>query len=166
MSTCIHFSHVVTSAHFHVHRFIASLRGHISAVYQISWSADSRLLCSGSSDSTLKVGVTDHTLATSIALHRCRYGTSRPRNCSWIYLVTLTRSVCHDVFTSLYNFVFVSRSSLLTGVQMVTESGAVEETESSKCQLSACNMSCIVILLSSFYQMEKIVHYLSNVLLL
>ena len=36
-------------------RYLASLRGHVSAVYQIAWSADSRLLCSGSSDSTLKV---------------------------------------------------------------------------------------------------------------
>ncbi|XP_065892130.1 notchless protein homolog 1-like isoform X5 [Dysidea avara] len=36
-------------------QYITSLRGHVSAVYQISWSADSRLLCSGSSDSTLKV---------------------------------------------------------------------------------------------------------------
>ena len=35
-------------------RYLASLRGHVSAVYQIAWSADSRLLCSGSSDSTLK----------------------------------------------------------------------------------------------------------------
>ena len=36
-------------------RFLATLRGHVSRVYQIAWSADSRLLCSGSSDSTLKV---------------------------------------------------------------------------------------------------------------
>lgn len=36
-------------------RYLASLRGHVSAVYQIAWSADSRLLVSGSSDSTLKV---------------------------------------------------------------------------------------------------------------
>ena len=54
-------------------RFLASLRGHVSAVYQVRnpsgtvleevnslsplqivWSSDSRLLCSGSSDSTLK----------------------------------------------------------------------------------------------------------------
>lgn len=32
-----------------------SLRGHVAAVYQVAWSADSRLLVSGSSDSTLKV---------------------------------------------------------------------------------------------------------------
>lgn len=31
-------------------------RGHVNAVYQIAWSADSRLLVSGSADSTLKVG--------------------------------------------------------------------------------------------------------------
>lgn len=36
-------------------RYLASLRGHVSAVYQVAWSADSRLLVSGSSDSTLKV---------------------------------------------------------------------------------------------------------------
>ena len=36
-------------------RYLASLRGPVAAVYQIAWSADSRLLVSGSSDSTLKV---------------------------------------------------------------------------------------------------------------
>ena len=36
-------------------KFIGVLRGHVSSVYQIAWSADSRLLVSGSSDSTLKV---------------------------------------------------------------------------------------------------------------
>ncbi|CAD7676257.1 unnamed protein product [Nyctereutes procyonoides] len=35
--------------------YLASLCGHVAAVYQIAWSADSRLLVSGSSDSTLKV---------------------------------------------------------------------------------------------------------------
>ena len=40
---------------YDIFRFIASLRGHVNAVYQISWSSDSRLLTSGSSDSTLKV---------------------------------------------------------------------------------------------------------------
>ena len=29
--------------------------GHVQRVYQVAWSADSRLLCSGSADSTLKV---------------------------------------------------------------------------------------------------------------
>lgn len=37
------------------HRYLMSLRGHVASVYQIAWSADSRLLVSGSSDSTLKV---------------------------------------------------------------------------------------------------------------
>ena len=32
-----------------------SFRGHVNAVYQVAWSADSRLLVSGSADSTLKV---------------------------------------------------------------------------------------------------------------
>ena len=45
----------VSLAHVVRHRFLTTLRGHISAVYQIAWSSDSRLLCSGSSDSTLKV---------------------------------------------------------------------------------------------------------------
>ena len=35
--------------------FIGTLRGHVGPVYQISWSSDSRLLVSGSKDSTLKV---------------------------------------------------------------------------------------------------------------
>ena len=35
--------------------FLASLRGHVQRVYQIAWSADSRLLCSSSADSTLKL---------------------------------------------------------------------------------------------------------------
>ena len=36
-------------------RYLQSLRGHVAAVYQVAWSSDSRLLVSGSSDSTLKV---------------------------------------------------------------------------------------------------------------
>ena len=36
-------------------RFLTTFRGHVNRVYQVAWSADSRLLCSGSSDSTLKV---------------------------------------------------------------------------------------------------------------
>lgn len=36
-------------------RFISTLRGHVGAVYQVCWSADSRMIVSGSSDSTLKV---------------------------------------------------------------------------------------------------------------
>ena len=38
-----------------IFRFLATLRGHVQRVYQVAWSADSRLLCSGSADSTLKV---------------------------------------------------------------------------------------------------------------
>ncbi|GMN32181.1 hypothetical protein TIFTF001_003556 [Ficus carica] len=40
-------------------QFVAAFRGHVGAVYQISWSADSRLLLSGSKDSTLKVYAVD-----------------------------------------------------------------------------------------------------------
>ena len=36
-------------------KYISTLRGHVKAVYQISWSADNKLLVSGSSDSTVKV---------------------------------------------------------------------------------------------------------------
>lgn len=34
--------------------FICTFRGHVQAVYSVAWSADSRLLVSGSKDSTLK----------------------------------------------------------------------------------------------------------------
>lgn len=37
------------------YRYIATLHGHVQRIYQIAWSADSRLLVSGSADSTLKV---------------------------------------------------------------------------------------------------------------
>lgn len=36
-------------------KFVTTLRGHVAAVYRLSWSADSRLLVSASKDSTLKV---------------------------------------------------------------------------------------------------------------
>lgn len=36
-------------------RFIATLRGHVSAVYQLTWSSDSRMILSASKDSTLIV---------------------------------------------------------------------------------------------------------------
>lgn len=36
-------------------KFITDFRGHVKSVYQISWSADSRMLLSCSADSTLKV---------------------------------------------------------------------------------------------------------------
>ncbi|KRX14707.1 Notchless -like protein 1, partial [Trichinella nelsoni] len=35
--------------------FLHTLRGHVQSVFQISWSSDSRLLVSGSADSTLKL---------------------------------------------------------------------------------------------------------------
>lgn len=34
--------------------FVANLRSHVGPVYQLAWSADSRLLLSASKDSTLK----------------------------------------------------------------------------------------------------------------
>lgn len=36
-------------------KFVATLRGHVCAVYRLAWSADSRMLISASKDSTLKV---------------------------------------------------------------------------------------------------------------
>lgn len=36
-------------------RFIVTFRGHVGPVYQVGWSADSRLLLSSSKDSTVKV---------------------------------------------------------------------------------------------------------------
>jgi len=36
-------------------RFIATLRGHVGAVYQVTFSSDSRFLLSGSKDSTVKL---------------------------------------------------------------------------------------------------------------
>lgn len=34
--------------------FVATFRGHVGPVYQVAWSADSRMFVSGSKDSTLK----------------------------------------------------------------------------------------------------------------
>lgn len=34
--------------------FICTFRGHVQAVYSVAWAADSRLLVTGSKDSTLK----------------------------------------------------------------------------------------------------------------
>ena len=36
-------------------KFVATLHGHVAAVYQVCWSADSRLLVSASKDGTVKV---------------------------------------------------------------------------------------------------------------
>ena len=36
-------------------KFVATLRGHVGAVYRLAWSADARMLISASKDSTLKV---------------------------------------------------------------------------------------------------------------
>ena len=34
-------------------KFVVTLRNHVGAVYQLAWAADSRLLASGSKDSTV-----------------------------------------------------------------------------------------------------------------
>lgn len=36
-------------------KFIHTLNGHVGAVYQVAWSADSQYIASGSKDSTVKV---------------------------------------------------------------------------------------------------------------
>jgi ribosome assembly protein 4 len=38
----------------HLFSYLATLRGHVASVYQVCWSADSRILVSGSKDSTMK----------------------------------------------------------------------------------------------------------------
>ena len=40
--------------------FAATFRGHVGPVYQIAWSSDSRMIVSGSKDSTLKVRLQQH----------------------------------------------------------------------------------------------------------
>lgn len=51
----IYFLATYISYRANFHRFISSLRGHVGAVYQCCFSADSRLLVSSSKDTTLKV---------------------------------------------------------------------------------------------------------------
>lgn len=50
--------------------FLATLNGHVGAVYQVAWSSDSRLLVSASKDSTVK-------LWEMVSLKRCE-GTAVP----------------------------------------------------------------------------------------
>lgn len=64
------FEDLISTIIFPWPRYLASLRGHVASVYQIAWSADSRLLVSGSSDSTLKVwDVKAQKLATDLPGH-------------------------------------------------------------------------------------------------
>lgn len=64
------FEDLISTIIFRWPRYLASLRGHVASVYQIAWSADSRLLVSGSSDSTLKVWeVKAQKLATDLPGH-------------------------------------------------------------------------------------------------
>lgn len=70
-------------------RFITTLRGHVGSVYQVCWSSDSRLLVSGSKDSTLKVSWT-----TSIVFFTVEFCSTMG-----IFLVVLFLSVMftHDM---------------------------------------------------------------------
>lgn len=49
------FAFFTFNCNFACFRFLGTLRGHVQAVYQVAWSGDSRLLVSGSADSTLKL---------------------------------------------------------------------------------------------------------------
>ena len=49
---------------------IATLRGHIGQVFQVCWSADSRLLCSCSADKTLKVWNTSGKMIRHLTQHQ------------------------------------------------------------------------------------------------
>lgn len=52
-------------------KFINTLRGHVAPVYQCSFSADSRLLVTGSKDTTLKVwSMASHKLAMDLPGHQ------------------------------------------------------------------------------------------------
>lgn len=51
----LHRIHLITFGFVILSRFVATLRGHVGAVYRLAWSADSRQLVSASKDSTLKV---------------------------------------------------------------------------------------------------------------
>jgi ribosome assembly protein 4 len=55
-------------------RFITTLRGHVQAVYMVAWSADSRLLVSGSADSTLKGKGVEICLYSFLSLSILQFG--------------------------------------------------------------------------------------------
>ena len=83
-------------------RYLASLRGHVSAVYQISWSADSRLLCSGSSDSTLKVwDMKTRALLTDLPGHADEVTTQ----------IFIHLSICHNCY-NCYSISVLHHSAL------------------------------------------------------
>lgn len=49
---------------------MTSLRGHVQAVYVLAWSADSRMLVSGSADSTIKLwSLKDRKLSVDLPGH-------------------------------------------------------------------------------------------------
>ena len=75
--------------------FVATLRGHVGPVYQVAWSADSRLFVSGSKDSTLKVSDSRRLLPMS----RCRplQKMQQPlfRWCSVVHLRQVSAGILH-----------------------------------------------------------------------
>jgi WD40 repeat protein len=89
-------------------KFMAVFRGHVGAVYQLAWSADSRLLVSSSKDSTMKVsspcalrtcapGVATVFRSSSsplrVVVSARRFGRSAPRSRSSSCRATRTRSM-------------------------------------------------------------------------
>jgi len=100
-------------------RFIATLRGHVGPVYQVRWSGDSRLLVSGSRDSTVKVCA-----ACTCNIMReitQRFGAPRPGSLPKIFLAMLMKCL------------------LLIGALRAQKLFPVGKTVSSKCLRSLPN---------------------------
>ena len=73
-------------------KFVATLRGHIGAVYRLAWSADSRLLVSASKDTTLKVSlVLGSMVQRQNVIHR--FGTLKHTKSRRTFLVILTKCI-------------------------------------------------------------------------
>ena len=72
-------------------KFVGTLRGHVGAVYRVTWSADSRMVVSASKDATLKVSHYTSTLLYVWSLEArfaniwSRYGIWKLVNSKWIY---------------------------------------------------------------------------------
>lgn len=83
--------------------FVATLRGHVGPVYQLAWSSDSRLLVSGSKDSTLKVGIRLTGASSTVVCFLI--GSEQQKNCfiglvkvaGWSIKAVLPRQAFHCV---------------------------------------------------------------------
>lgn len=102
-----------------------SLRGHVASVYQVAWSADSRLLVSGSSDSTLKVwDVKTGKLNMDLPGHADEVRLLLPETCVFM----LKKEIPH------WRVSCVCRFMQWTGVQMDKEWPVVGKTSVSECE--------------------------------